>query len=398
MVSTLSKNIRESATMKITALANELKKNGHDVLSFSAGEPDFDTPQNIKDAAIMAIHQGKSKYTAATGLIELKEAICQKLKRDQSLDYKPENIVISCGGKHSLINTFLALIEPGDEVLIPVPYWTSYPEQVALARGKAVFLYPQKNQGLKITPQQLAKAIGPRTKLLILNSPANPSGVVYAKSELKDLARVLVEKQLMVISDEIYEKLVYTDHEHVSIASLAEKMKKLTVLINGVSKSYAMTGWRIGDLAANKEIAQAVGKIQSQMTSNPTTISQWASIEALKGSQASMEKMKEEFKKRRDCIVAMLNQILGVQCLLPEGAFYVFPDISELFGRKTKSGHTIRNSEDFCRLLLVDTFVACVPGSAFGADHYIRLSYATSLSNIQAGLQRIQDWVNSLSA
>lgn len=395
MIAERASHVTDSITMAISALAQKLKKEGQDVLSFGAGEPDFDTPDFIKQAGISAILEGKTKYTAATGIIELKEAVCAKLLKDNGLSYTPGQIIISCGAKHSIFNAIMALVNPGDEVVIPAPYWVSYPDQVQLCGGIPVFIHTTDETEFKITPAQLRNAITSRTKLVILNSPSNPTGSVYTSAELKAIADVLVEKQVLVLSDEIYEKLIYSPHEHVSIASFSEEIKKLTIVVNGVAKAYSMTGWRIGYSASPVPIAQAMGTIQSHSTSNPTTPSQWASLAALNGDGHEVELMRLEFEKRRQVMVAGLSAIPGFTCLMPHGAFYTFPNISACLGKRCASG-VIENSAQFCQYLLKEALVACIPGSGFGAEGYIRLSYATSMSDIERGIERIDQWVRQL--
>ncbi len=396
MISHRASQTEDSITMAISAMAVQMRKEGKPVISFSAGEPDFKTPIYIQDAGIAAIREGKTTYTAASGIIELKQAICTKLLQDNRLEYKTSNIVVSCGAKQSIYNALMALIDPGDEVIIPVPYWVSYPDQVNLVGGRSVFLPTTEATGFKITAEQLTAAITPKSKLLILCSPSNPTGMVYSRKELEAIARVVVEHSLFVISDEIYEKLIYDDREgHVSIAEVSSDVKALTIVINGVSKAYSMTGWRIGYAAAPAAIADAMGKIQSHCTSNPATPSQWASLAALTGDASEITAMKNEFHQRRDVMVAALNQIPNLSCVMPMGAFYAFPNVSKCYGKRSVSGE-VTNSASFCKLLLQDALVACVPGSGFGADDYIRLSYATSMTNITEGLQRIHQWVESL--
>jgi aspartate aminotransferase len=397
MVSQRANLIENSITLKLTALANQMKKEGLDVVGFGAGEPDFDTPEHIKQAAIKAIQDGKNKYTAETGILELRTAICEKFLKDNQLTYKPENIVVSCGAKHSIFNAMCAIIDPGDEVIIPSPYWVSYPYQVIFAGGKPVYIQATEKQNFKITPEQLKKAITPKTKAFILNSPSNPTGMLYSKEELTQLAKILLEHNVYIISDEIYEDLNYGNIPHFSIAAVSDAVKKLTIVINGVSKSYAMTGWRIGYLAADLPIAQAVAKIQSHSTSNPTTVAQWASLQALTGPKDAVQAMKKEFDARRKFMVDALNAMPNINCAEPLGAFYAFPNISGCFGKKTKQGALINNSMDFCNLLLKEALVSCVPGIGFGQDEYMRLSYATSMANIKKGLDRLKIWVEGLS-
>jgi aspartate aminotransferase len=397
VISKRASQAEDSITMAITAMAQKMRKEGHDVLGFSAGEPDFPTPKHVCDAAYAAIAAGKTLYTAASGIPELKTAICARFLADQGLQYGPENIVVSCGAKHSIFNVLMALVDPGDEVIVPVPYWVSYPDQVSLVGGVSVYIQAGEDNGFKITAEQLKAVLTPKSKLLILNSPSNPTGSVYTRAELESLAEViLAHPQLVVLSDEIYEKLIYdASIGHVSIATLSPELKARTIVVNGVSKAYAMTGWRIGYAAASKEIAEVMGKMQSHTTSNPTTPSQWAALAALTGPDTEIDMMREAFDVRRKYMVSALNAIPGIHCLAPQGAFYAFPNVASCFGKKSKSG-TITDSASFCELLLKDALVACVPGSGFGADDFVRLSYATSMENIQKGMKRIQDWVATL--
>ncbi len=397
MIAQRASDVADSITMAISATAQKMKKEGKPVFSFGAGEPDFDTPEDIKQAGIAAIQAGKTKYTAATGIIELKQAVIDKLKRDNGLDYSTAQIVISCGAKHSIFNLVMSIIDPGDEVIIPSPYWVSYPDQVNLCGGIPVFIETTQATAFKITPAQLRAAITSKTKLFILNSPSNPTGSVYSEGELRALAEVLVEKNILVMSDEIYEKLIYGQHAHVSIASFSQAIKDLTIVVNGVAKAYSMTGWRIGYAAAPLAIAKAMGTIQSHSTSNPTTPAQWASVVALNGNGVSVETMRIEFEKRKKVMVSLLNAIPGVKCLDPEGAFYTFPDISSFFGKTTPQGTLIQNSAQFCQALLDEAYVACIPGSGFGAEGFIRLSYATSMSDIKEGLDKLKLWLESLN-
>jgi aspartate aminotransferase len=383
-------NIKPSETLAITAKANALKAEGRDVIGFGAGEPDFDTPANIKQAAIKAIEDGFTKYTPVGGTDELKDAIINKLKTDNSLVYKRSQIVVSCGAKHSLYNLAQALFEPGDEVIIPAPYWVSYPDIVVLAGGTPVILNTLEKDGFKIKPEQLKAAITNNTQALIINGPSNPTGAVYSPEELKAIASVLIDENILIITDDIYEKIIYTKYPFANIASVESKLKDRTIVVNGVSKAYAMTGWRIGYAAGPEEIISAVSKIQSQNTSNPTSISQKASVEALNGDQSVVSIMVGEFRKRRDVIVAALNDIPNVRCMLPEGAFYVFPNVSGVYGRSYK-GNKITGSTQLIDYLLDEANVAAVPGAAFGSDDHIRLSYATSLKNIEEGVKRIKN-------
>lgn len=391
MESELSKKSREispSVTLAITAKAKKMKADGIDVISFSAGEPDFKTPDHIRKAAIEIIEKETIGYTASAGLPELKNAICCKLREDNNLEYSPENIVVSNGAKHSLFNIFQAICNPGDEVIISVPYWVSYPAMVKMADAKPVFVETLEDNGFKYTVESLKKAITEKTKAIILNSPNNPTGTIYTEKELKEIAKIAVENNIYVISDEIYEKLIY-EGNHVSIAAFGEDIKKLTIVINGMSKAYAMTGWRIGYLAADKEIAQIITNIQSHATSNPNTIAQYASIEALKGDQEPIEQMVKAFDERRKYMVDRINSIDNLSCRMPKGAFYVMVNISELIG-KNLNGYNIGGSMDFAEYLLNTAEVAVIPGIGFGTDNYVRLSYATSLDNIKEGLKRIK--------
>jgi aspartate aminotransferase len=388
--------IKPSPTLAITAKANALKAEGRDVISFGAGEPDFDTPDHIKMAAVKAIDEGFTKYTPVDGICELKDAIISKLSRDNQLTYDRSEIVVSCGGKHTLYNLTQVLFEEGDEVIIPSPYWVSYLDMVLLSGARPVILKTGEAEGFKILPKQLEAAITRNTKALIMNSPSNPTGAVYTARELAALAEVIAGKEMLVISDDIYEKIIYDDRPFKNIASLSKELRNRTVVVNGVSKTYAMTGWRIGYAAGPEEIIKAVTKLQSQNTSNPASISQWAAVEALNGNQESVPEMVEEFRRRRDVIVEKLNAIPGVTCALPDGAFYVFPDVSSLFGRSYE-GQTLSNSSDFAAYLLDRANVAVIPGVDFGDDNHIRLSYATSLKNIEEGLKRINSAVKGLS-
>lgn len=394
-ISQRATNASPSPTLAITAKANAMKAEGIDVLSFAAGEPDFDTPQNVKDAACKALQAGVTKYTPTAGTPELKQAISEKLRRDNGLDYKPSQIVVSNGAKHSLYNAIMALCDAGDEVIIPTPYWVTYPEQVKLAEGVPVYVQTDETTGFKMTPGMLKVAITPKTKILIFNSPSNPTGAVYTPEEIEAIADIAVEAGIYVISDEIYEKMVYDGNEHVSIASFNDKIKALTVVVNGLSKSSSMTGWRLGYLAAEQEIASAVTKLQDHSTSNPVSFVQSGAVEAISGPQEFTAMMREEFDKRRKYIVGALCDIPGIACPNPGGAFYVFPNVSALFG-KTYDGKTIRNSDDFAEYLLEKARVAVIPGSGFGAPRNIRLSYATSMETIRKGMARIAEAVANL--
>jgi aspartate aminotransferase len=388
--------IEASITMEITALANQLKADGKPIIGMSAGEPDADTPDHIKQAAIQAINDGKTKYTAVAGLLALREAIAAKIKEDHNLVYDPSQIVVSCGAKHTIFNLLQAILNPGDEVIIPTPYWVSYPDQVRILGGTPVFVETTDAAEFKLSAAQLDAAITPKTKVVILNTPSNPTGMLYTKSELQALAEVIVKHQVLVISDEIYAKLVYDGQQHVSIASLGDDIQRLTLFVDGLSKSFSMTGWRIGYCAVPKEIATVVGRIQSHSTSNPNTPAQWASIAALTGPETAIDEMRASFVERRNVMVERLNAIPGISCLTPHGAFYAFPNISGVFGKISSSG-PITDSVLFCKYFLKEKLVACVPGSGFGAEGYIRLSYATSMDAIQTALDKLEAWVNTLS-
>jgi len=366
--------------MSINSKAKEMKKQGLDVVSFAAGEPDFDTMFHIKEAAKKAIDEGFTHYTSTSGIIELKEAVCAKFRRDNWLDYEPKNIIVSTGAKQCLFNIIMVLVDPGDEVIVPIPYYLSYEEMIKIAEGKCVFL---KTNNFKINSQDLEKAITPKTKMLILNSPSNPTGVVYDEKELKQIASICLKHNIYILSDEIYEKIIY-GKKHVSIASVNEKIKKLVIVVNGVSKSYAMTGWRIGYAAAEEEIIKAAARLQDHTTSNPTSISQKAALAALEGPEDHVAKMVYEYKKRRDFMVDRLNRIDGVIASRPDGAFYVFANISKFYGLEVKG------SLVFAQKLLEDAYVAVISGIVFGDDRYIRLSFATGMEHIKRGLDRLE--------
>lgn len=393
IVSKKSQNISPSITLSIDAKAKQMKADGIDVISFGVGEPDFTTPDNIRNAAIEAINKGYTTYTPASGLLQLKQVICNKLKSDNKLDYKPENIIISNGAKHSLYNIFQAICNPGDEVIIPAPYWVSYPEMVKMADALPVFVNCTEKNEFKMQKQDLVEAITPKTKAIILNSPSNPTGSVYTKAELEDIAQVAVQHNIFVISDEVYEKLTYEGEEHISIASFNDQIKDLTIVVNGMSKGYAMTGWRVGYTASHVAIAKAMGNMQSHATSNPNTIAQHASIEGIVGDQSSVEEMRKAFDERRKFMIERINNIKGLSCIVPKGAFYAMMNIKDLIGTTVK-GITINGSMDFSELLLEHANVAVVPGIAFGVDEFIRLSYANSLENIKEGLNRIDKILN----
>ncbi len=377
--------VTPSITLAITAKAKAMKAQGIDVCSFSSGEPDFDTPQHIKDAAALALAKGKTKYGAVAGEAALKEAIAKKLKNDNQLEYTTNNIIVTNGGKHSLFNLMLALIEPGDEVIIPAPYWLSYPEMVKLAQGTPVIVDTTAETDYKITPEQLTQAITPKSKLFVLNSPSNPTGTVYTEEELKALAEIIVDRNLWVVSDEIYEKILYDGAQHISIGSLGKDIFERTIISNGFAKSYSMTGWRIGYLAGSEELIKATSTIQSHSTSNVCTFAQYGAVAALeqKESLQCVQEMVQAFTQRRQVILERIKAIPKLSCPIPMGAFYVFIDISQ----------TGMTSLDFCDALLKKQQVAAIPGKAFGADNCIRLSYATDLESIEKGMDRIEKFV-----
>lgn len=389
--------ISPSPTLAIDARAKQMKSGGIPVVSFGAGEPDFDTPRHIKDEGIEAIRRGFTKYTPTPGIPELKQAICDKLERDNGLIYEPFEVIVSVGAKHALYNAFQVLCNPGDEVILLAPYWVSYGEQVRLAGAAPVVVETRAENGFIPDVEAIAGRISPRTKVLVVNSPNNPTGAVYPRPVLERLAELAVSRDLVVISDEIYEKLIYGGAEHVSIAALGPEIRDRTLVVNGVSKTYAMTGWRIGYAAGDRRLVKAMADLQSHSTSNPASMAQMASLAALKGPQAQVEEMRLEFAERRDAMVAGLNRIPGMQCHQPQGAFYVFAKVSGLFGRKTRDGTVVAGSDALAEYLLDVGHVAVVPGSAFGADDYIRLSYATSRKQIEAGLAQIREAVAQLT-
>ena len=382
--------LKPSATLLITAKAKALKAEGIDVVGFGAGEPDFDTPVNIKDEAKRAINSGFTKYTPVGGTDDLKNAIIFRLKEDYNLVYDRSEIMVSCGAKHTLYNLTQVIIDEGDEVIIPSPYWVSYPEQVVLAGGTPVIIETREEEGFKMDPDELKKKITKRTKALVLNYPSNPTGATYNEEDLREIATIALDAGLIIISDEIYDKIVYDGLTHTPIAAITEDVKESTILVNGVSKSYSMTGWRIGYSAGNKDVARAMSKLQGQSTSNPTSISQVAAVEAFKGPQDEVRKMVKEFEKRKDYIASRLNEIPGLKCFHPQGAFYVFPNVSKFYG-KSYNGKDIGNSVDFSAYLLEVAKVAVVPGIEFGSDKHVRISYATSMEEIVKGVDRIEE-------
>ena len=396
MFSDRASKIKPSLTLAIDAKAKAMKAEGVDIVNFGVGEPDFDTPDNIKEAAIKAIKDGFTKYTPVGGINPLKDAIIEKFRKDNNLNYMRDEIIVSCGAKHSLYNIAQALFSPGDEVLIPSPYWVSYPEQILLNDAIPVFVETYETDSFKLKPEAIESHITKKTKALILNSPSNPTGLTYNKEDLERIAEVSLRNNLYVISDEIYEKLLYDEVVHFSIASLDNEIKKKAIVVNGLSKSYAMTGWRIGFAAGPKEIIKAMTNIQSQSTSNPTSIAQKAAIEALTGPQDFINIMLAEFDMRRRFLISELNSIPGMSCLTPTGAFYAFPNISKFYG-KAFENRKISSSSDLALYLLEKANVALVPGGAFGNDNYIRLSYATSIDEIKKGVERIREALNRLS-
>ena len=387
--------IEASITLAIDAKAKQMKQQGENVVGFGAGEPDFDTPQYIKDAAVEALNQGKTKYTPAAGIIELREAICEKLKNQNGLKYTPAQIVVSNGAKHSLANVFSALLNPGDEVIIPSPHWVSYPELVKLSGGKPVFVKGREADNFKPSIEALEAACTPNTRAIVVNSPGNPCGNILTRKELEQIAEMAVRRDMYIISDEIYEELVYDGNEQLSIAALGKDVYERTVTINGFSKAYAMTGWRLGYTASPIEIAKVMGNLQSHQTSNPNSIAQYAAIAALKGPRESIEAMREEFDARRKMLFELINAIDGLSVKLPAGAFYGMINISKLFGKRL-GDMLISDSLSFSDALLESQKVSVVPGIAFGADEYVRMSYATSRENIQTGVLRMAQFVRSL--
>jgi aspartate aminotransferase len=386
------KTLAPSSTLAVQAKAKELRARGIDVISFGAGEPDFDTPQRIKDAAIEAMRRGQTKYTEVGGIPELRAAVCAKLKRDNGLAYEPADILVSVGAKHTLFNLVVALLNPGDEILVPSPYWVSYPEQARLVGGVPVEVETAEGTGFDLDPERLRAAVTPRTKLIVINSPNNPTGAVFSPAALQAVARLAVEKKLWIVSDECYEALTF-EGRHVSIASFGPEAKARTIVVNTCSKAYAMTGWRIGYAAGDRALIKAMTDVQSQVTSNPSSVAQWAAVEALTGPQDEVAKMAGEFDRRRRLIIAGLNALPGVRCVMPKGAFYAFANVSGLFGRTWRKADgtstTLKSSLDVTGFLLEEARVAVVPGKDFGSDAHVRLSYATSDALISEGLARM---------
>ena len=384
--------VQVSSTMAIDTLSKQMQADGVDVIGFAAGEPDFYTPDHIKAAADKAIADNITRYTPASGTMELKEAVCKRMKDDCGLDYKPSQVVVSSGAKHCVYIALRTLIDPGDEVILPAPFWVSYLELIKMVGGKPVVVSAGESAQFKITAEQLAAAITSRTKALILNNPCNPTGMVYSREELTAIAKVCVEHDVFVISDEIYYSLLYDGAQFISIASLGDAIKERTVLVNGVSKSYAMTGWRIGYLLANEKVTEVMRNFISNSTGSPCSVSQAAAVAALNGPQDCVEEMRRAFEQRRNYIVERMNQIDGVSCLRPEGAFYVMMNVEKLLGR-TIHGEPIRSSDDFCTAFLKYGLVATVPGSAFGAPNFVRWSYAASMGSIKKGLDRLEEFL-----
>ena len=387
--------VSPSPTLSIDAKFKQMKADGLNVVGFGAGEPDFDTPKHIKDAAIKAINDGMTKYTPASGIIPLKKAVCKKLKEDNNLDYEPSQIVISNGAKHSLMNVFGAILNPGDEVIIPAPYWVSYPEMIKLNDGVPVVIHTDESTHFKISAKQIEEKITDKTRAIVLNSPSNPTGMVYSQEELSEIAKVCLAHSLFVVSDEIYEYLIYDGNKHLSIAELGDDIKDLTIIVNGVSKTYAMTGWRIGYTASNPTIAKIMSNVQSHATSNPNTIAQYAALAALEGPKDELYKMVGEFEKRRNYMHDRIEKINGVSCLNPHGSFYILMNISKLFG-KTYNGRKIETADDFADMFLESKLVAVVPGTGFEAPDFVRWSYATSMENIKEGLDRLESFLSEL--
>ena len=387
--------VKPSITLAVSAKAKAMKADGIDVIALSAGEPDFNTPMHICEAGIAAIKDGFTRYTPASGIIELKKVVCEKLSKDNGLKYEPSQIIINCGAKHSVFLGVFALTSPGDEVIIPSPYWVSYYDMVKLAGGKPVVIEGKLENNLKITPEQLKNAITKNTKLFIINTPSNPSGMVYSEKELRLLSDIIVKSGIYVLADEIYEKLVYDGNKHISIASFSDSIFSKTITVNGVSKSYSMTGWRIGYAAGPEEIIRAMGTVQSQETSNPCSISQKAALAAITGTQDFIRSWVSEFSKRRLYIVDRLNSMEGIICIIPEGAFYVFSDVSALYGKSFKNA-VIDGSAAFCEYMLEEQHIAIVPGAGFGADAHVRISYAVSMGDIEKAMDRFEKGIKAL--
>jgi aspartate aminotransferase len=396
IVSNSLKRIKPSPTLAVSQKARELKAAGKDVISLGAGEPDFDTPDNIKQAAIKAINNGETKYTAVDGTPVLKDAIIKKFKKENSLDYQADHITVGAGGKHVIYNAMVATLNEGDEVIIPAPYWVSYPDIVLLAGGTPIILECNEKQGFKINPSELEKSITKKTKWIILNSPSNPTGACYSENDIREIAKVLIKHpHVYILSDDIYEHITYEGFKFFTIAQVSE-LKERVLTMNGVSKAYSMTGWRIGYAAGPKEIIKAIAKIQSQSTTNPSSISQAAAVEALNGTQDFIKERSASFQERRDFVVKALNEIDGIECLNPDGAFYVFPSCKGLIGKKDSSGNELKTDTDFVQSLLENSGVAVVQGSAFGLEGFFRISYATSMESLKKALEKISSFCKSL--
>ncbi len=395
-ISLMASDITPSSTLAITARANAMKAEGLDIVGFGAGEPDFDTPDYIKEAAIKAINEGFTKYTPSAGILPLRQAICDKLSKDNGVTYTPAQIVVNNGAKHSLTNTFMAILDPGEEVIISAPFWLSYPQMVKMAHGQPVIVETKKENSYKLTPEEFEGAITDKTRAIIINSPSNPTGVVYSKEELKALGEIAIKHDLYIVSDEIYEYLVYDGVEHVSMASFGPEFYDHTIIVNGVSKSYSMTGWRIGYVAAPLAVAKAIDNIQSHATSNPNSIAQKASLAALNGDRAFVDHMRETFSKRRDYMCERLMGTEGFEVIKPQGAFYCFINVSNLYGKKYKET-VIKSAQDLADVLLEAVNVVVIPCADFGTPECIRLAYAISMEDITKGLDRIEDCVNSLT-
>lgn len=393
-LSNKSANIATSMTLAIDTKLKQMVAGGETVYGFGVGEPDFDTPEYIRIAAIEAMNKGLTRYTPAQGTMELRKAICSKLKRENNLEYEPNQIIASSGAKHSLSNAFAAILNPGDEVIVPNPYWVSYTEIIKLNDGVPVIVETKKENNFKMTGDELNNAITSRTKAILINSPSNPTGSVYTEGELRDIAEIAVKNNLFVVSDEIYERIIYDNNKHISIASFGSEIKDLTIIINGMSKSYAMTGWRLGYAAGNEKLIKAMSSIQSHAVSHPSSITQYASAAALNGPQDDLKNMVQEFNKRRNYMYDRINAMEGLSCIKPDGAFYVYVDISTYIGRKL-CGIKLNSSLEFAQIVLEKGKVAVVPGTAFGTDNYIRLSYATSMETIKNGLDQFESFINN---
>ena len=396
ILSRKAEQISASITLEITALARKMKAEGVDVIGFGVGEPDFDTPKYIQDAAVDAINKGYTRYTPTSGIMELKKAIIDKFQKDNNLSYSADQIIVSTGAKQCLSNTFQAILNPGDEVIVPLPYWVSYPELIKLADGIPVFANTEESNNFRYTKEELNKIVTNKTKAILINSPNNPTGTVYTEEELKMLSEFAKENDLFIISDEIYEKLIYGESKHISVASLSEDAYNRTIVINGVSKTYAMTGWRLGYAAASNEIIKLMSNIQSHTTSNANSITQHAAVAALNGDTTTIDSMVLEFEKRRDYMVERINSIKNLSCVKPDGAFYVMVNITKILNKELNS-ELIKDSLDFSKYLLEVEKVAVVPGDGFGVSHFVRLSYATSMKNIQEGLNRIAEFMENFN-